>query len=413
MVYHKRTTCRACGSASLRPFLELGPSPLANSFLKSPEEFAAEEKYPLDVQFCEDCSLVQILDVIDPEVLFRNYIYVTGTSDTIAAHNVRYAQTVTDVLKLGPSDLVVEVASNDGSLLKCFQKHNVRTLGVEPATNIAAMAVNGGVETINKFFDSSTAAEVRSSHGSARAVIGNNVFAHVDEPADFLAGCRDLLTDDGLVVIEVPYLGPFIENIEYDTVYHEHLCYFSVIALMRLCERVGLVIVRVDHVPVHGGSIRMYAGRLETYGEHASQVKQIAEEERGKGLNTLERYLRFAEDVRENRRALLTLLRELKSNGHTIAGYGAPAKGNTLLNYCGISTDLVDYTVDKNPMKVGMYTPGMHIPVLPASTLLAKQPDYVLILAWNFAEEIMSQQKAYRDAGGKFIVPIPMARVVN
>jgi hypothetical protein len=214
-------------------------------------------------------------------------------------------------------------------------------------------------------------------------------------------------------VIEVPYLGPFIENIEYDTVYHEHLCYFSVIALMRLCERVGLVIVRVDHVPVHGGSIRMYAGRLETYGEHAPQVKEIADEERAKGINTLERYLRFADDVRENRRALLALLEDLKANGSTIAGYGAPAKGNTLLNYCGISTDLVEYTVDKNPMKVGMYTPGMHIPVLPVSTLLEKQPDYVLIFAWNFADEIMSQQKAYRDAGGKFIVPIPMARVVN
>ncbi len=412
MIHRKRTRCRVCGGDRLSSFLSLGPTPLANSFLRSPAEFSTERSYPLDVYYCEDCSLVQLLDVIDPEVLFRDYIYVTGTSDTIAAHNVEYARTVVELLKLRPQELVVEVASNDGSLLLAFQQHNVRTLGVEPATNIALMARSNGVETVNEFFNLATARQLRDAHGPARAVIANNVLAHVDEPVDFLRGCGELLSERGLVMVEVPYLGDLLDRLEYDTIYHEHLCYFSVTALMHLCEVVGLSVVRMDHVPVHGGSLRMYAGRREEWGGHSKDVVNWVGEEARAGLAGYERYRRFAAAVETNRRQLLDLLRKLTGEGHTLAGYGAPAKGNTFLNYCQIGPQLLPYTVDKSPLKVGLLTPGMHIPVLPVSTLAERQPDFVLILAWNFAEEIMKQQQEYRDRGGHFVVPIPEPRVV-
>ncbi len=412
LIHYKRETCRGCNEKNLHKFLQLGPQPLANSFLKDESEFAAEAKYPMDVYFCETCSLVQLLDVIDPAVLFRNYIYVTGTSETIAQHNIGYAATVVDFLKLNDSSLVVEVASNDGSLLKCFQKHNVKTLGVEPATNIAEMARAAGVETLNEFFNYETAQQVKDQHGAASAVIGNNVFAHVDETQDFLNGCKHLLKDDGLVIIEAPYLGEFMDRLEYDTVYHEHICYFSITALMRLCDEVGLSLVRIDHVPVHGGSIRMYAGLKSTHPDHSPAVKEQAVAEEKAGLTSLARYQQFAIDVENNRKAIRELLTRLKSEGKTVAGYSAPAKGNTLLNYCDITTDLIPYTVDKNPLKVGLYTPGMHIPVLPVETLLERQPDYVFILAWNFADEIMRQQSEYQKRGGKFIIPLPVPTII-
>jgi C-methyltransferase C-terminal domain/Putative zinc binding domain/Methyltransferase domain len=410
--HHKRHVCRACGEGDLQMFLSLGQMPLANSFLRSPADFADEPCYPLDVYFCQTCSLVQLMDVIAPEVLFSNYIYVTGTSDTVREHNVQYARTVVDLLNLNTKDLVVEIASNDGSLLECFQRQRVRTLGVEPATNIAEQARERGVDTVNQFFNSTTASDLRQTFGRAKAVIGNNVLAHVDETQDFLLGCRELLDEDGLVVIEVPYLRDFIERVEYDTVYHEHLCYFSVSALLRLCAQVDLSIVRLDHVPIHGGSLRMYAGLQTRNRRHAEAALAWAEEEKASGLTSLSRYEQFASDVQHSRQSLLELLDRLKSKGNQVAGYGAPAKGNTLLNYCGIDQSLIPYTVDKNPLKVGLYTPGARIPVLPVSTLLERQPDYTLILAWNFAEEIVRQQCEYCARGGQFIIPVPEARVV-
>jgi SAM-dependent methyltransferase len=411
MIHRLRTSCRICGSADVTPFLSLGPTPLANAFLRSPGEFGAERRYPLDLYFCSVCSLVQLMDVIDPAVLFKEYIYVTGTSDTMAAHNTEYARTAVDLLGLGADDLVVEAASNDGSLLSRFRAHGVRTLGVEPAANIAAKARAAGVPTLEAFFNRATAAAIRAEYGAAKAVIGNNVLAHVDDTRDFLAGCADLLAPGGLVMIEVPYLAEFIDRLEYDTVYHEHLCYFSVSALKRLADEVGLSIVRMDRVPVHGGSLRMYACARRP-GGHAAAVEAWAQEEARAGLTGLPRYLQFAADVTRSREALRDRLGELIAAGNAVAGYGAPAKGNTLLNYCGIGTEWLSFTVDKNPMKVGTYTPGMHIPVLEVSTLLDRQPDYVLILAWNFAEEIMRQQAEFRNRGGRFLLPVNEPRAV-
>lgn len=411
-MHHKRTTCRACGRADLELFLPLGDVALANSFLRSPAEFASEPRFPLEVYFCRSCTMVQLADVIDPEVLFRNYLYVTGTSDTIAAHNVGYAKTVVELTGAGARELVVEVASNDGSLLRHFADHGVRTLGVEPATNIAAKAMAAGVPTVNRFFDSRAAGELRAEHGPARAVIGNNVLAHVDDPVDMLRGFKTLLDERGLAIVEAPELAEFVERLEYDTVYHEHLSYFSVTSLMRVCEEAGLRIVRVDRVPVHGGSVRMYAAPVERVRDHDESVRALSRAEHESGIARPERLQRFARDVLENRRALLELLDGLLAQGKSIGGYGAPAKGNTLLNYCGISTDRLPWTVDKSPLKVGLFTPGSHIPVLPATELLARQPDYCLILAWNFADEIRRQQAEYARRGGRFILPLPQPRLL-
>ena len=411
-MHRKRATCRACGGRDLELFLPLGNVALANSFLRSPDEFASEPRFPLDVYFCRICSMVQLLDVIDPEVLFRNYLYVTGTSDTIARHNVGYAKTVVELLGIGAQGLVVEAASNDGSLLKCFQKHGVRVLGVEPATNIADKANAAGVATVNEFFGAAKGAELRAKYGPAKAVIGNNVLAHVDDPVDFLRGFKALLDHDGLAICEVPELAEFVERLEYDTVYHEHLSYFSVTSLMRVCEEAGLRIVRVDHVPVHGGSVRMYAAPVERVREHASDVVAMSAKEKSAGIAAPERLRRFAREVEAQRAGLLELLESLHAERKTVGGYGAPAKGNTLLNYCGITTRLLPWTVDKSPLKVGLYAPGSHIPVLPASELLERQPDYCLILAWNFADEIRAQQSEYARRGGRFILPIPRARIV-
>jgi novobiocin biosynthesis protein NovU/D-mycarose 3-C-methyltransferase len=406
-----RTTCRVCEASDLDLILSLGPTPLANAFLRSPEEFASERSYPLDLYRCQRCSLLQLLDVVNPDVLFRHYLYVTGTSTTQAAHNRRYAQSLVELLRLGAGDLVVEIASNDGSLLRSFASHGVRTLGVEPARNLAAESTASGIETVGEFFTHELAGRLRADHGPARAVVANNVLAHVDDPRSFLAGCRDLLADDGLLAIEVPYVGELLDRVEYDTVYHEHLSYFSIAALLRLGEAVGLAAVRIDRLPVHGGSLRVCFSRSQQ--GHGLEVQAQETDERSAGLAGADRYRQFAADVEESRAVLVAFLERLAAEGRLVAGYGAPAKGNTLLNYCRIDTRLLRYTVDKNPRKVGLFTPGAHLPVLDVSALSAIEttPDHVLILAWNLAEEIMQEQRAYRDRGGRFIIPVPRARV--
>ncbi len=412
MIHTKRSTCRICNSDQLYLFLSLGKTPLANSFIKSPDDASSEAAYPLDVYICRQCFLVQLLDVIDPEVLFRDYIYVTGTSDTITEHNKKYAREVATYLELAADDLVLEVASNDGSLLKNFKNIGVGILGVEPATNIAQVANQNGINTINAFFNLHSANEILGMSGPARAVIGNNVLAHVDDTLDFLLGCKRMLSRDGMVIIEVPYLLELLERLEYDTIYHEHLCYFSVSTLLHLCDQVGLSLQRMDRVPVHGGSIRMYAGLPDYYGVHEQSVVEMAQGEQSLGLNDIELYDKFAANVEKSKIELRMLLEDITREGKTVAGYGAPAKGNTLLNYCDIGTAILPYTVDKNPWKVGLYTPGMHIPILQVDAIMECKPDYVLILAWNFADEIIKQQDDYRKRGGKFILPLPAPRIV-
>ena len=412
-VHTRRESCRACGASGLVCILDLGLQPLANAFLKSPADFPAERRFPLALYFCPGCGLVQLIDVIDPEVLFGHYVYVTGTSETMAEHSRVYAGTVAELLRLGSTDLVVEIASNDGSLLTWFRQRGSRVLGIEPARNIAELARARGIPTESIFFDEPQGKALRARHGPARAVLANNVLAHVDDPGGFLRGARDLLADDGLLCVEVPYLGEMLERLEYDTVYHEHLSYFSLGALLRLCEAAGLRVVRVDRLPVHGGSIRLYAAPVGRNASHDSEVlTQLAGEERA-GLQEVGRLRRFGEEVARSRELLRDLLGRLTAQGRRLAAYGAPAKGNTLLNYCEIGVEQLPFTVDQNPLKVGTFTPGMHLPVLPVSALLEQRRDAVVILAWNFAEEIMRQQSEFLRQGGSFILPLPEPRILS
>jgi novobiocin biosynthesis protein NovU/D-mycarose 3-C-methyltransferase len=406
-----RDTCRACGSRNLAEVLSLGEVPLANAFLREADLRRPEPRFPLIVYFCPECWLLQLRHVVHPEVLFSNYLYRTGTNVTIARHNAALAGAVVGRLGLKPQHLVVEIASNDGSLLACFRDQGPRTLGVEPAQNIAALAREAGIETINEFFNEEVARKIIASHGRASAVLANNVLAHVDDTVGFLRACRALLAPEGRVIVEAPYLAEMLGRFEYDTIYHEHLCYFGVRPLMRLFEAAGMELEQVDRVEIHGGSLRLW-GRATTGLGHGPQVLEMAEAERRAGFGELATYRVFAETVAHNRERLLDMLRGWRTEGKKVAGYGAPAKGNTLLCYCGIDTTLVPWTVDRSPLKIGMYTPGGHIPIYPTEKLLEERPDVVFLLSWNFAEEILEFLRPLREQGTRVLIPIPEPRLI-
>lgn len=404
--------CRFCGKEGLFKFLELGTMALANSFLTKEElESGKEPAYPLDVYFCERCGLVQIGYVVPPDKLFKDYIYFSSTSDLVHKHADYLAKSFRERFGLHGDSLVVEVASNDGTVLQYFKKTGVKTLGVEPAANIAKVAQESGIETVNDFFNEATAKAVEAKYGKADVILGRHVFAHVPEIHGFVMGLKSLLSDKGSVAIEAPYLIDFVEKNEFDTVYHEHYSYLSVHSMSYLFGKYGMEVFDVERVAIHGGSIVYFIGHR---GAHpvTGNVKSLMDSERDKGLGKKETYVEFAKRAAALKSSLTALLKELKESGKRVAAYGAPAKGNTLLNYCGITTELVEYTVDKSPYKQNFYTPGAHLPVYHPDRLAQDMPDYVLMLAWNFADEILEQQKSYREQGGKFIIPIPEVRVL-
>lgn len=406
-----KVPCRSCNCQAINEFLDLGNQPLANNLLRPGDPFENEPRFPLKVAFCPECWLVQITDIIPPVALFEEYLYFSSFSDAMLAHSKAATAKYISSYNLGAHSLAVEIASNDGYLLKNFVSAGVPCLGVEPAKNIAEVAVAAGIPTLCKFFGKETAGEIAASHGKADIILGNNVFAHAPDINDFISGLALLLKPEGRIALEFPYLGNFIDNIEFDTVYHEHVFYFSVLALRPAFSRHGLEIFDIERLPIHGGSLRLYVGHD---GVHAitDNLSDLIAKELASGMNTTEYYEAFATCVRNLRLQLREVLSKLKSEGKTIAAYGASAKGSTLLNYLGIGSETLDFVVDRSTYKQNRLTPGTHLPILPPEELLARKPDYTLLLTWNFADEILNQQAEYRAAGGKFIIPLPEPRIV-
>ena len=405
-----RARCRVCGSEKLHKFLSLGPTPLANNFLGEEQLDKAELYYPLDVYFCSNCYLVQLLDVVSPEVLFKEYAYVTGASKPMQAHFTGLAEDVIKNFKISKNSLVVDIGSNDGTLLQCFSKFGLRMLGIEPASNIARLAEANGISTLNEFFDEESAVKLRKEYGSADIITATNVFAHVDNLESILSGINHLLSNNGVFIIEFPYLLNLLNNMEFDTIYHEHLSYFAVHPLVYLFRKFGMEVVDVKQVPVHGGSIRVFVQRSPK--QQSLNVTKLLLMEREVKLDSLKTYMEFAENVALVKEKLVKLLKTVKNEGARITGYGATAKGNTLLNYCKIDTDILDYITDTTLFKQGRYTPGIHTPIFPEEKFHDDPPDYALLLAWNYANEILQKESKYRQNGGKFILPIPEPKVI-
>lgn len=408
----KRDTCRVCLSKELTKFSELGPQPLANAFLTDKMiKDGKEEKFPLDLYVCRTCWHVQLLDVVSKETLFSHYLYFSTVSRTIPAHFAAFAKEVeTEHTQRG--DMVVELGSNDGVLLSAFEGTGRRFLGVEPATNVAEAARKRGVPTMNRFFDMESVTIIARDLGKAKVVIGNNVVGHIDDLDGLVKSVKHLLTPDGVWIFEVPYLVDMLEKNEFDTAYHEHLSYFAVRPAKTMLERGGLTLVDVRRQPVHGGTIRLYAKHKEAGAAPTPRVAELLKLEKDLKLDTLAPYQAFDERVRKLREDLTKMIAQLKREGKRIVGYGAPAKGNTLLNYCGIGAKDLDYVQDTTPVKQGLFTPGMHIPVVPPERFREDTPDVALMLAWNYEKEILGKEEAFRKRGGKFLIPIPTPRIV-
>jgi SAM-dependent methyltransferase len=405
------TACRGCGRSGLEIVLDLGQMPLANAILEPDDLARPERRYPLALACCPECWLVQITETVAPELLFREYAYFSSISDEFVEHARAIAERQISGRGLGPGSLVVELASNDGYLLRHYARAGVPVLGIDPARNVAEVAAANGVPTLAEFFTRDLADELASSGRTADVVHANNVIAHVPDLNGFVAGIARILKPAGVAVIETPYLRDLVERLEFDTIYHEHVFYHSLTGLSGVFERNGLVVVDVERIPVHGGSLRVYATRsgAERPGE---AVRSLLAEEEAAGLCSPAYYATFASRVEALGRELRTMLAGLVARGHTVAAYGAAAKGAVLLNAFDIGPELVSFVVDRSPHKQGHLMPGVHIPILATDQLLARKPQECLLLAWNFAGEILAQQAEYRRLGGRFIIPVPKPTLV-
>jgi len=409
---HRRTGCRLCGGTNLELVLDLTPTPPANAFVSERQINEAQETFPLDVFFCGDCGHVQLLDVVDPAHLFENYVYVSGTSPVFVKHFEDYAKTVFDRFVRDVTDrLVVDIGSNDGTLLGKFKDLGLRGLGVDPAREIAADATARGIETKAAFFTSQLAEQIGQAYDPAQIVCANNVYAHADDLIDITRGVRTLLAPDGVFVFEVSYLVDVFEKTLFDTIYHEHLAYHTVGPLQRFFAEHGMELIAAERVGSHGGSLRGTAQLAGGPYDTEPSVRELVSLEEELGLNSADTLRRFATRIDFCKQQLVSMLENLKASGKSIAAFGAPAKATTLMYHFGIGPDLIDFIADDSPLKQGLYSPGMHIPVLPSSAIYEKNPDAVVILAWNFAEPIMKNHERYLEQGGQFIVPLPEVKV--
>ncbi|MBB2909094.1 hypothetical protein FHS43_000340 [Streptosporangium becharense] len=407
------TTCRLCGSTSLAGVVDLGATPPCERFLTAEQLAEPEVTYPLHLRVCTGCWLAQIPPLITPEDTFTEYAYYSSYSASWVEHARGFVRDAADRLGLGRGSFVVEVASNDGYLLRHVVERGIRCLGVEPSQNVGRAARESGVPTLTAFLGPETGAAIRAEHGPADLVVANNVYAHIPDVIGFTRGLRALTADDGWVSIEVQHLLTLMERNQYDTIYHEHFQYYTVASARRALASGGLSLVDVESLPTHGGSIRLWARPAETAGEPGERVAALLAEEKAAGLHELSGYAEFGTRVARVRRDLLRFLVDAADRGRTVAGYGAPGKGNTLLNHCGVRPDLLPFTVDRNPYKHGRFTPGTRIPILPPERLAEERPDYVLVLPWNLRDELVGQLSYVSEWGGRLVFPIPNLEIVE
>ncbi len=409
----KLTSCRVCGNKTFFEALSLGSSPLANSFLKKADLKNEERYFPLALKLCNSCGLLQLADIVNPDLMFKNYLYVSSTSRSFVEHFEKFAQDINKRFHLGRNTLVVDIGSNDGILLKPLKKLGAKTLGVDPAKNVVEIARKAGIETIADFFNERVARRILKKYGTAKIITAANVFAHTGNWDEFVKSAKILLSEDGVLIIEAPYLLDFIKKNLFDTVYHEHLSYVAINPLVKFFNKFGMIIFDVQKVSSHGGSIRVFIKNTKGPYKFKRRFNRFMKKEKINGLTLTTTYEKFSKKIEMNRKLLVKMLSKLKDDGNKIVGYGAPAKGNTLLNYFGIGPELLEFIVDDSKLKQNYYTPGTHILITSPDKLKKIKFNYLLILAWNFADSIIKNHSYLRRRGVKFIIPVPVPRVVN